>query len=108
MPRCPWGARCALPPPRRRARIDGLTGEQVRGALAALVTCGKVGYDWSEAGWFHRELPYRTDLLTAPQPRYVAARALIAAGACSSGTPTARTGTTGGLSTPRRQPSIWR
>jgi len=62
------------------AAAGGLTGEQVRGALAALATSGKVGYDWSEAGWFHRELPYRPDLLAALQPRHVAARALVAAG----------------------------
>jgi hypothetical protein len=66
--------------PAALAAAEGLTGEQVRGALAALATSGKVGYDWSEAGWFHRELPYRADLLTVLQPRHVAARALVTAG----------------------------
>ncbi|GAA3388580.1 SWIM zinc finger family protein [Cryptosporangium minutisporangium] len=66
--------------PAALAAAEGLTGEQVRSALAALAISGKVGYDWSEAGWFHRELPYRSDLLTALQPRHVAARALVAAG----------------------------
>ena len=67
--------------PASLAAAEGLTAQQVRGALAALATCGKVGYDWSEAGWFHRELPYRSDLLATLQPRHVAARALVAAGA---------------------------
>lgn len=66
--------------PAALAAAGGLTGEQVRGALAALAVCGKVGYDWSEAGWFHRELPYQSELLSVLQPRHVAARALVTAG----------------------------
>ncbi|EXG82432.1 SWIM zinc finger family protein [Cryptosporangium arvum] len=66
--------------PAASANSEGLSGAQVRGALAALATSGTVGYDWSEAGWFHRELPYRPDLLAVAHPRHAAARALVAAG----------------------------
>jgi len=66
--------------PAALAAAEGMSGGQVRKALAALATSGKVGYDWSDAAYFHRELPYRADLLTALHPRHVAARALVAAG----------------------------
>jgi hypothetical protein len=62
------------------ATSSSLTGEQVRGALAALAVSGKVGYDWAESAYFHRELPYRADLIAALNPRLTAARALVAEG----------------------------
>ncbi|MEU4428521.1 SWIM zinc finger family protein [Actinoplanes sp. NPDC024001] len=58
----------------------GLSAEEVRGALSALAVSGKVGYDWAEAAYFHRELPYRPELIADLNPRLVAARALVAGG----------------------------
>jgi hypothetical protein len=57
-----------------------LSAGQVRGALAALAVSGKVGYDWADAAYFHRELPYRPELIAVLNPRLVAARALVDAG----------------------------
>ena len=59
------------------ARGTGLSGEQVRGALAALAVSGKVGFDWAEAAYFHRELPYRPELVAALNPRLAAARKVV-------------------------------
>jgi hypothetical protein len=58
----------------------GLRGEQVRGALSALAVSGKVGYDWAESAYFHRELPYRPDLISGLNPRLVGARLLVDSG----------------------------
>ncbi|BCY08866.1 SWIM zinc finger family protein [Actinoplanes sp. L3-i22] len=67
------------------AQANGMTTEQVRGALAALAMSGKVGYDWADAAYFHRELPLRPELIADLNPRLVAARALVAAGAVHPG-----------------------
>lgn len=37
----------------------GLDAGRAGAALAVLAAAGRVGYDWSEAAWFRRELPYR-------------------------------------------------
>jgi hypothetical protein len=67
------------------AADSGMSPEQVRGALSALAVSGKVGYDWAEAAYFHRELPYRPELIADLNPRLVAARALVAAGVVRPG-----------------------
>lgn len=56
----------------------GLRPDEVRGALSALAVSGKVGYDWAQAAYFHRELPYRPELLAQLNPRLAAARQLAA------------------------------
>lgn len=67
------------------AADNGMSPEQIRGALSALAMSGKVGYDWAEAAYFHRELPYRPELIADLNPRLVAARGLAAAGAVREG-----------------------
>jgi SWIM zinc finger len=67
------------------AAAGGLGGEEVRGVLAAFAVSGKVGYDWAEGAYFHRELPYRPELPAALNPRLRAARALVAEGAVRAG-----------------------
>ena len=62
------------------ATATGLDEARVAGALAALATSGKVGYDLTEQAWFQRELPLDVDGLTRDNPRLVAARGLVADG----------------------------
>lgn len=59
------------------AEDTGLPPARVRGALAALGSSGRVGYDVAEARWFHRQLPYDAAAADANNPRLRAARALI-------------------------------
>ncbi|MGW6457358.1 SWIM zinc finger family protein [Streptomyces sp. NPDC055078] len=63
------------------AAQSGLTVERVRAALVRLGTAGRVGYDVADAAYFHRELPYDADRAERHNPRLVAARELVAAGA---------------------------
>ncbi|MFD7445305.1 SWIM zinc finger family protein [Streptomyces sp. NPDC059909] len=63
------------------ARQSGLTVARVRAALTRLGTAGRVGYDIADAAYFHRELPYDADRAERHNPRLVAARALVSAGA---------------------------
>lgn len=65
----------------RLARESGLTPDRVRGALAVLAASGRVGWDMRDAAWFHRELPSDPDRVTKDNPRLVAARRLVEAGA---------------------------
>ena len=51
---------------------------EMRGAMSALATRGLLGYDVSQQSWFHRELPFQSDLVESLHPRLVAARKLIA------------------------------
>ena len=60
------------------ATAAGLDGTRTDGALAALATSGKVGFDLSEDAWFQRELPLDDDGVTRDNPRLVAARELVA------------------------------
>jgi hypothetical protein len=60
---------------------SGLAPARVRAALAQLGTAGQVGYDVTEAAYFHRVLPYDPSAIAKLNPRLVAARALAAAGA---------------------------
>ncbi|MFI5866728.1 SWIM zinc finger family protein [Streptomyces sp. NPDC051546] len=60
---------------------SGLPAERVRAALTRLGTAGRVGYDIAEAAYFHRELPYDARRAERHNPRLVAARALLEAGA---------------------------
>ncbi|MYV56814.1 SWIM zinc finger family protein, partial [Streptomyces sp. SID3212] len=46
-----------------------------------LGTAGRVGYDVADAAYFHRELPYDASRAERHNPRLVAARALLDAGA---------------------------
>jgi hypothetical protein len=61
--------RCGLPP------------DRVKAALAQLGTAGRVGFDVTEAAYFHRELPYSSARIEAMNPRLRNARALLEAGA---------------------------
>ncbi|MFJ3905594.1 SWIM zinc finger family protein [Streptomyces sp. NPDC090025] len=67
--------------PAELAGRAGLTVERVRAALTRLGTAGQVGYDVAEAAYFHRELPYDAERAERHNPRLLAARALLAAGA---------------------------
>lgn len=69
----------------RVATAAGLTAARVRAALARLGTAGRVGYDVAEAAYFHRELPYDAAAADRDNPRLVAARALVGAGAVRFG-----------------------
>ncbi|MCM2391644.1 SWIM zinc finger family protein [Streptomyces albipurpureus] len=63
------------------AAQSGLTVARVRAALVRLGTAGRVGYDVADAAYFHRELPYDADRAERHNPRLVAARGLVSAGA---------------------------
>lgn len=63
------------------ARQAGLTPQRVRAALTRLGTAGRIGYDTAEAAYFHRELPYDAERAEKHNPRLLAARTLVAAGA---------------------------
>ncbi|XVQ88374.1 SWIM zinc finger family protein [Microbispora siamensis] len=75
----------------------GLSSTRVRAALTQLGTAGRVGYDLSEAAYFHRELPYDREHVQHLNPRLTAARALVEAGAVEITGDTARVRTGGGL-----------
>ena len=55
----------------------GITPERVRSALARLGTAGQVGYDVSEAAYFHRVLPFDPGRVERRNPRLTDARALV-------------------------------
>ncbi|WP_224766080.1 SWIM zinc finger family protein [Nocardioides campestrisoli] len=59
------------------ADASGLSRERVRTALACLGTTGRVGYDVTEAAWFHRELPYDAAAVARLNPRLRRAEALV-------------------------------
>ncbi|MFI7081162.1 SWIM zinc finger family protein [Micromonospora sp. NPDC049903] len=65
----------------RLAGEAGIDADRVRGALAQLGTAGRVGYDVSEAAYFHRVMPYDAGRAERDNPRLVGARALLDAGA---------------------------
>src|SRR6266545_1063450 len=71
------GALLAFEP---RVEVD-LLAERIRAALAQLGTAGRVGFDVTEAAYFHRELPYDPDRVERMNPRLRNARALVEAGA---------------------------
>ena len=64
--------------PDRLAEASGQTRERVRAALACLGVAGRVGYDVTEAAWFHRELPYDSTAVARLNPRLRRAEALVA------------------------------
>lgn len=82
--------------------VDTLAGQadldpaRVRAALARLGTAGQVGYDVAEAAHFHRVLPYDASRAVRDNPRLVAARALVAAGAVTADPAGASTVDSGG------------
>jgi hypothetical protein len=59
----------------------GVSVARARAALTQLGTAGKVGYDTTEAAYFHRELPYNAERVAAMNPRLRSARQLIERGA---------------------------
>jgi hypothetical protein len=65
----------------RLAAESGLAEERVTRALGRLGAAGRVGYDASEAAYFHRELPYDAERLATMHPRLRDATALVDAGA---------------------------
>ncbi|MGC4790319.1 SWIM zinc finger family protein [Micromonospora sp. DT178] len=65
----------------RLATDTGLDPARVRAALAQLGTAGRVGYDVSEAAYFHRVMPYDAGRAERDNPRLVGARALLDAAA---------------------------
>lgn len=67
--------------PAALAALTGRTESEVHSGLAVLATSGRVGFDLVEQRWFHRELPLAADRVEKDNPRLVAARALVAAGA---------------------------
>ncbi|WP_344499875.1 SWIM zinc finger family protein [Dactylosporangium maewongense] len=54
---------------------------RVRAALTQLGTAGQVGFDVSEAAYFHRVLPYDAQRAERHNPRLAGARALVETGA---------------------------
>ena len=65
----------------RLAAEAALPDDRVVRALGRLGAAGRVGYDAAEGAYFHRELPYDSELLTAMHPRLRDATALVDAGA---------------------------
>ncbi len=63
------------------ARGAALDASRVRSALAVLATSGRVGWDAHDEAWFHRELPDDPTRVERDNPRLVAARRLVEAGA---------------------------
>lgn len=61
------------------AEASGLAAARVRAALTLLGTAGRVGYDVTRAGYFHRVLPYDPGRAERDNPRLTAARALVEA-----------------------------
>jgi len=61
----------------RLATDTGIDPARVRAALAQLGTAGRVGYDVSEAAYFHRVMPYDAARAERDNPRLVGARALL-------------------------------
>ncbi|MFE0424646.1 SWIM zinc finger family protein [Streptomyces sp. NPDC058953] len=63
---------------------SGLPVARVKASLVRLGTSGRVGYDVADAAYFHRELPYDARRVERHNPRLVAARELLAAGAVTA------------------------
>ncbi|WP_432037070.1 SWIM zinc finger family protein [Streptomyces cucumeris] len=63
------------------ATQSGLAPQRVGAALTRLGTAGRIGYDVTEAAYFHRELPYDIGRAERHNPRLRAAQALVEAGA---------------------------
>ncbi|WP_426512229.1 SWIM zinc finger family protein [Dactylosporangium sp. McL0621] len=63
------------------ADAAGLEPPRVRAALAQLGTAGRVGYDVTEAAYFHRAMPYDAARAERDNPRLTSARALAESGA---------------------------
>jgi hypothetical protein len=63
----------------------GLPADRVKAALTQLGTAGRVGYDVTEAAYFHRVLPYRADAVARMNPRLIGARRLVETGAVEVG-----------------------
>jgi DprA winged helix domain/SWIM zinc finger len=63
------------------ATACGLPRDRVRRALTLLGTAGRVGFDVSEAAYFHRTMPFGVDADAKLNPRLAAARALVRDGA---------------------------
>jgi hypothetical protein len=63
------------------ARDAALSAERVRAGLAVLAASGRVGWDAHDEAYFHRELPDDPDRVAKDNPRLVAARKLVEAGA---------------------------
>ncbi|MFF4983896.1 SWIM zinc finger family protein [Streptomyces sp. NPDC001046] len=63
------------------AERSGLSVARVKAALTRLGTSGRVGYDIADASYFHREMPYDPARAERHNPRLVAARTLVSAGA---------------------------
>jgi hypothetical protein len=68
----------------RLSRDADLTHARTEGALAVLASSGRVGWDAHDESWFHRELPDDPDRVRKDNPRLVAARALVEAGAVTA------------------------
>jgi len=74
------------------ARRMDLRETEVASALALLATQGLVGFDQHERCFFHRELPFDRAKIEDMHPRLKEARALIADGAVTIGSPGKRAG----------------
>ncbi len=82
------------------AAETGMSGTEIDAAVAVLAASGKVGYDLSDAAFFHREIPFDSEAVGRDHPRLSAARALVAAGSVERSGDAFRVGDQGDLSHP--------
>ena len=70
--------------PGELARSAGMPTREINIGLGWLSAAGRLGWDQTEAAWFHRELPIDTDRILRRNPRLVSANALVADGAVTA------------------------
>ncbi|MGW5363340.1 SWIM zinc finger family protein [Actinopolymorpha pittospori] len=67
--------------PAQLSASSGLALDRVLRALACLGGAGRVGFDLAASSYFHRELPYDSDMIRGMHPRLRDAHALVEIGA---------------------------
>lgn len=77
------------------AAETGMSATEMGLALAVLSASGKVGYDFGDTAYFHREIPFDPEAVDRDHPRLTAARELVASGAVRSGEGAFRVGEQG-------------
>lgn len=67
------------------AAATGLDDASVAAGLAWVAASGRLGYDLTDAAWFHRELPVDSATVLRRNPRLASARKLVADGSVHPG-----------------------